>query len=95
MAQVTVKLFGVFRMDLGMAEETVDIATVADIFPVMTERSMAIYEEKKKTDAGLKAPAPFRFKDAIVYINGERCAKKGRRLSPGDEIWVMSPASGG
>ena len=30
-----------------------------------------------------------------VYINGEPCAKKGRRLNDGDELWLLSPASGG
>lgn len=35
------------------------------------------------------------FGDAIVYIDGKRITKKHRRLTDGEEIWLMSPASGG
>ena len=35
------------------------------------------------------------FKDATVFIDGERCRKKKQKLSDGNEIWILSPASGG
>ena len=33
MANVTVKLFGVLRMDTHLAKETVDIEKIIDLFP--------------------------------------------------------------
>ncbi len=95
MAAVKVKLFGVFRMDTHIPEIEMQIGKVGDIFPILNEKSVALYKENKKADASLTPPPEFAFKDAIVYVNGERCAKKSRKLSDADEIWLLSPASGG
>lgn len=95
MAQVKVKLFGVFRMDTHIAETTMEIERLGDIFPQLNERSMALYREKAAADPSLAPPPQFAFKDAIVYVNGERCARKSKRLTAADEIWLLSPASGG
>ena len=35
------------------------------------------------------------FSDASVFINGTNCKKKKFKLSDGDEVWLLSPASGG
>ena len=35
------------------------------------------------------------FGDAIVYVDGERCMKKKRKLVGNEEIWLLSPAAGG
>ena len=95
MAKVKVKLFGVLRMDTRLAEETVDIGKVAEIFDSLNVKVDEVYTENKKADPSLSRPAKLSFKDAIVYINGERCANKRKKLSDGDEIWLLSPASGG
>ncbi len=95
MAEVTIKLFGVFRTDTHLAKETVKAETIDDIFPVLNELSLKIWDEKKKTEPDTKKPDPVRFKDAVVYVNGERKSKKSYKLNNGDEIWIMSPASGG
>lgn len=95
MAAVKVKLFGVFRMDTHIPEMEMQIEKVGDIFPILNEKSVARYEENKKADPALAPPPVFAFKDAIVYINGERCAKKGKKLTDADEVWLLSPASGG
>ncbi len=95
MAEVTVKLFGVFRTDTRIAETKINADKVIDIFPVLNKKVEEGFAEKKKSDSSLEKPEPIKFKDALVYINGEKCSKKGRALETGMEIWIMSPASGG
>jgi len=95
MAEVTIKLFGVLRVDTHLAKEQVEADRLDDVFTILNERVDAIYAENLKKDPYLEHPAPLSFKDAIVYIDGERCSKKSRRLEGGEEIWLMSPASGG
>ena len=95
MAEITVKLFGVYRTDTHIASTVIDAKKVIDIFPVINEKASAVFEEKKKENPSLEKPEPIQFKDAVVYVNGERCSKKGRELKTDDEVWIMSPASGG
>ena len=95
MADVTIKLFGVLRVDTHLACEQINAGRLGDIFVLLNERMDAVYARNVKNDPSLKHPDPLSFRDAIVYINGERCTKKNRRLSAGDEIWLLSPASGG
>ena len=82
MAKVTVKLFGVFRVDTHTPSLEMQADKLGDVFP-------ALQEKLGQMDSGLQ------FKDATVYINGESCKKKSRALRDGDEIWLLSPASGG
>jgi molybdopterin converting factor small subunit len=84
MAKVKVKLFGVFRVDTHIAETEVEADKLRDVFEALHEKIGGA-----QMDSGLE------FKDALVYINGEPCAKKGRKLTDGDELWMLSPASGG
>lgn len=95
MADVKVRLFGVLRVDTGLAEETVQIGKVADIFDSLNKKVDEVYAENLKADPSLPRPDSLSFKDAIVYINGERCSNKRKKLQSGDEVWLMSPASGG
>ncbi|MBR5410960.1 MAG: MoaD/ThiS family protein [Clostridia bacterium] len=95
MAKINVKLFGVFRMDTHIDCIELEAAKLGEIFPLLNEKSLALYEERHASDPKTEKPAPFTFKDAIVYVNGERSAKKGLKLADGDEIWLLSPASGG
>lgn len=95
MAEVKVKLFGVFRTDTRIAETTINADTLQDIFPALNLKVEEKYFEKKKSDFYTEKPEPIKLKDALVYINGEKCSKKSRALENGTEIWIMSPASGG
>ena len=64
-----------------------------------------IRKEKEKEDPKLKYKPPrnealmphkdLQFKDAIVYVAGERCMKKKMKLQGDEEIWLLSPAAGG
>lgn len=95
MAEITVKLFGVYRTDTHISSTVIDVQKVIDIFPVLNQKVDERFLEKKKENPSLEKPDPIQFKDAVVYIGGERCSKKGRVLKSGEEVWIMSPASGG
>ena len=84
MAKVTVKLFGVYRVDTGTKELELECGTLRDVFAALHEKLGGV-----QMDSGLQ------FKDAAVYVGGEPCKKKSRKLTDGDEIWLLSPASGG
>ena len=84
MAQVKVKLFGVFRMDTHTAEVELGAEKLKDVFDALHEKL-----------GGAQLESGLQFKDAVVYVNGESCRKKSQKLSDGDEIWLLSPASGG
>ncbi|MBR5618635.1 MAG: MoaD/ThiS family protein [Clostridia bacterium] len=84
MAKVTVKLFGVYRVDTGTPQVELECGNLKDVFTQLHEKLGGA-----QTDSGLQ------FKDAAVYVGGEPCKKKSRTLRDGDEIWLLSPASGG
>lgn len=83
MARVNVKLFGVYRMDTHIAHTEMQVQTLADVLAQLG--NIATGEHKSS----------IAFSDATVFINGERCKKKRQKLSDGDEVWLLSPASGG
>lgn len=95
MAKVKVKLFGVLRVDTHLTEEEIEIDRVADIFESLNVRVDAVYAENKAKSPALDPPKKLSFKDAVIFINGERCSKKHRKLYDNDEVWLLSPASGG
>ena len=84
MAKVKVKLFGVFRVDTHTAQLDIEAEKLKDVFQALGDQL-----GHGPMDSGLT------FGDALVYINGEPCAKKGKKLNDGDELWLLSPASGG
>jgi len=95
MAEVKVKLFGVLRMSSHLGEADVNIETVNEIFDVLNKRATDHYEEAKKEQPDLTYPEKLSFDDAVVFLNGEKCTKKKKKLSDGDMVWLLSPASGG
>ena len=95
MAEVTVKLFGVYRTDTHIASTVIDAKKVIDIFPVLNQKVDERFLEKKKENPGLEKSEPIKYKDTVIYIDGEKCSKKSRELKSGGEVWIMSPASGG
>ena len=84
MAKIKVKLFGVYRVDTRTSEVELEAEKLRDIFPALREKL-----------GGDRLESGLQFKDAVVYLNGESCRKKSQKLADGDEIWLLSPASGG
>jgi len=83
MATVTVKLFGVYRVDTHIS----DIQITADRLSDLLNELNAVATGEHKSSLS--------FSDATVYINGEHCKKKRQKLNDGDEVWFLSPSSGG
>ena len=82
MAKVKVKMFGVIRLGIGIKETECDGKVLMDVFDYVNSISP-------------ENAADIKFNDAIVFINGTRISKKRYALKDGDEVWLMSPASGG
>jgi molybdopterin converting factor small subunit len=83
MAKVTVKLFGVYRIDTHIANTEINADKLSDLLGELNK--IAAGENKSSIS----------FNDATVFVNGEHCKRKHRKLNDGDEVWLLSPASGG
>ena len=104
---VKVKIFGVLRSTTGLSEHKTSAKTVNGIFEEISEIMEKRYYEdlkkqeednsefKKKRNAALEPHKELRFKDAVVYVDGERCMRKGKKLPENGEVWLLSPAAGG
>lgn len=95
MANVTVKLFGVLRVDTGLGAMEVKADTIDGIFVSLNKEIEKIYKERVIDDPSLERPDKIQYKDALIYINETRCKRKKTPLFDGDEVWLLSPASGG
>jgi len=86
MAKVRVKIFGVFRLDSGIKEMTVQVETVKELFPL-------IIEEAKR----LNPQTPLKVKDlegCVVAVNGKQ-VKPNTKLQDGDEVMLVPAVAGG
>ena len=83
MAKVKVKLFGVYRVDTHISDVEITADKLSDLLGELNKLATG---ENKSSIA---------FTDATVYINGEHCKKKKQKLNDGDEVWLLSPSSGG
>ncbi len=108
---VKVKIFGVLRTTIGMSYIEVKASTVQGVFEEISKVMAKNYveyhlrKEREKEDPKLKNKPPrnaalmphkgLDFKDAIVYVSGERCMKKKMKLQGDEEVWLLSPAAGG
>lgn len=106
-----VKIFGVLRSTIGFGYLEVEAKTVIGVFEEISKIMEKGYyadlkrQEDEKNDPNTKYKNPrnaalnphkkLGFGDAIVYVNGERCMRKGKKIADGDEIWLLSPAAGG
>lgn len=79
---VKVKMFGVIRLGTGIKSTECNASNLEEVFDHVNSIAPADVED-------------FTFGDAIVFVNGERTTKKNFAINDGDEVWLMSPASGG
>ncbi|MBQ6380029.1 MAG: MoaD/ThiS family protein [Clostridia bacterium] len=91
MAKVTVKLFGVYRLDTHLATAQIEAQKLNELLELLH----AQIAQKAQQEGTTEQIKDLSFKDATVFINGERCRKSRQKLSDGDEVWILSPASGG
>lgn len=77
---ITVKLFGLLRLDTGIRELELEAGSVKEVYAAILARTDAVSEKDLKS--------------CIVLINGKQGSKR-TRLNPGDEVTLLSPVAGG
>ena len=83
---VTVKLFGLLRLETGLKSLHVEAGSVKELYPILLA-------EVKKADPAARITAAD-IDGCIVVING-RQARKSSPLKDGDQVSLMSPVCGG
>ena len=83
---VTVKLFGLFRLDTGLKSLNVEADSVKELYPILLAEAKKARPDTRITAADIDG--------CIVVING-RQARKSSPLRDGDQVSLLSPVCGG
>ena len=83
---VTVKLFGLFRLDTGLKTLTAEAGSVKELYPILLAEAKKVKPDTKITAADIDG--------CIVVVNGKQ-ARKNSPLKDGDQVSLMSPVCGG
>ena len=83
---VTVKLFGLLRLDSGVKQMELEAASVRELYPKLLEALHNVQPNSYLTLKDLKACA--------VAVN-ECPAKPGTKLHDGDVVYLIPPIAGG
>lgn len=83
---VTVKLFGLLRLDSGVKQLELEAATLRELYPKLLE---ALHNAQPNSSLTLKD-----LKACAVALN-EGPAKPGTRLHDGDIVYLIPPIAGG
>ena len=83
---VTVKLFGLFRLDTGLKEIKAEASSVKDLYAILLDEVKKVNPTTMITTADIDG--------CIVVINGKQ-RKKNSKLRDGDTVFLMSPVCGG
>lgn len=83
---VTVKLFGLLRLDSGVKQMELEAASVRELYPKLLEALHNVQPNSYLTLKDLKACA--------VAVN-ECPAKPGTKLHDGDIVYLIPPIAGG
>ena len=81
---VTVKVFGLLRLDSGIKELPADVKDVRSLYPLLIEEAKRHNAVIKKSDID----------GCIVMVNGVQ-KNKHAKLQDGDTVILMSAVSGG
>lgn len=77
---ITVKLYGLLRLDSGIRELSLDVKTVPELYSRLLEHSDRI---TKKDLEG-----------CVLLVNG-KAANRRTKLADGDVVQLLSPVAGG
>lgn len=77
---ITVKLYGLLRLDSGIRELSLDAKTVPELYSRLLEKTDRI---SKKDLEG-----------CVLLVNG-KAANRRRKLADGDVVQLLSPVAGG
>lgn len=75
---ITVKLYGLLRIESGIKEKQLEAATVKQVLEALA-------------DCGIPRKE---LNGCVILVNGSSAAK-GRKLTDGDTVVLMSPVAGG
>ncbi len=77
---ITVKVFGLLRLDSGIRELTLEAGTIQEVKDALLAASVRI--TKRDIDG------------CVIFINGKPGSKRSK-LEDGDQVVLMSPVAGG
>ena len=77
---ITVKLYGLLRLDSGIWELSLDVKTVPELYSRLLEKTDRI---SKKDLEG-----------CVLLVNGKVCGRRPK-LADGDVVQLLSPVAGG
>ena len=83
---VNVRLFGVIRVDTGVKELSVEVASVRELIPAVAAELTRLAPERAPTERELRA--------CLVTVNG-KAANYRTRLHDGDAVSLIPAAAGG
>lgn len=83
---VNVKTFGVFRLDTGVSELSVEASSVKELLKKLPEAIVAVKPEAKVDASALKG--------CIIAVNGKQ-VKLSAKLNDGDSVWLVPAVAGG
>lgn len=83
---VTVKLFGLFRLDTGMKEFQAEAGSVRELYPLLLAEARRLNSATTVTAKDING--------CIVVINGKQ-GSRNSSLQDGDTVMLMSPVCGG
>lgn len=83
---VSVKLFGLLRLDSGIKEMKLDAGSLKALHPLVLAQIKKARPDTEITESVIR--------DCIVVINGKR-VRPNSKLRDGDEVVYLSPVAGG
>ena len=83
---VTVKLFGLLRLDTGLKTLEAEATSVKELYPILLAAAKKANPDTRITASDIDG--------CIVVINGKQ-ARKSSPLKDGDQVSLMSPVCGG
>ena len=83
---VSVKLFGLLRLDTGLKTLEAEAKSVKELYPILLAEAKKARPDTRITAADIDG--------CIVVINGKQ-GKKSSPLTDGDQVSLMSPVCGG
>jgi len=83
---VKVKLFGLFRLDTGLKELSVDVNQVKDLYPILLEEAKKVNPKTTITSKDI---------DGCIVVVNDVQKNKNTKLKDGDVVMLMSPVCGG
>ena len=77
---ITVKFYGLLRLDAGIRELNVEAASVTELYARVAEKTDRITRKD--------------LEGCVLLVNGKVCGRR-TKLADGDVVQLMSPVSGG